>query len=130
MNIQEIFNKIVTHLREQNCKSYDPNRASCMYRGPNGTKCAVGCLIPDEIYSREMEGRNFQFLVLATDLFDSIPWLKDAKKTNSIEEVEDYLRLIQILQRVHDNIPVEKWETQFMLLAQRFNLALPPKIES
>jgi hypothetical protein len=28
---------------------------SCMYRGPNGTKCAVGMFIPDDKYSHDME---------------------------------------------------------------------------
>ena len=28
---------------------------TCQYRAPDGSKCAVGVLIPDELYSRAME---------------------------------------------------------------------------
>lgn len=29
---------------------------TCLYRGPGGTKCAVGWLIPDEVYDKYCEG--------------------------------------------------------------------------
>ena len=30
-------------------KSYDSENDACMYRGPNGKKCVVGCFIPDDV---------------------------------------------------------------------------------
>ena len=36
---------------------------SCMYRGPNDTKCAVGCLIPDSVYKPGMEWKTFVALM-------------------------------------------------------------------
>ena len=36
----------------------------CMYRGPNGTKCAVGCLIPDEMYLPEMESSGDVYSII------------------------------------------------------------------
>lgn len=51
MNIQEIFDTVSVHLLTQNEKSQESSfYSSCLYRGPNGTKCAVGCLIKDEFY--------------------------------------------------------------------------------
>ena len=48
MNIQEIFDTVSVHLLTQNEKSQESDfYRSCLYRGPNGTKCAVGCLIKD-----------------------------------------------------------------------------------
>lgn len=32
---------------------------SCLYRGLDGAKCAVGLFIPDDIYDSKMEGRSF-----------------------------------------------------------------------
>lgn len=32
---------------------------SCLYRHPDGLKCAAGCLIPDKYYDESMEGINF-----------------------------------------------------------------------
>ena len=39
------------------CRSFIKSEG-CLYRGPNGTKCAVGALIPDELYKEEIEGWN------------------------------------------------------------------------
>jgi hypothetical protein len=35
----------------------------CMYRGPERRKCAIGMLMPDEVYNRDMEGKTFRLLV-------------------------------------------------------------------
>lgn len=64
MNKQQIFDTVVKHLAAQKTRSYGTYKShgvwstSCLYHGPNGTKCAVGCLIPDEKYSPDMEGLN------------------------------------------------------------------------
>ena len=58
MEPQQIFNKVATHLLKQNKRSIDKGTDVCLYRGPNGTKCAVGVLIPDSLYLKTMEGRN------------------------------------------------------------------------
>jgi hypothetical protein len=53
MTLQETFDKVCVHLLTQLQKSVflDSNGSmACAYRGPNGLKCAVGCLIPDELY--------------------------------------------------------------------------------
>jgi hypothetical protein len=56
---QEVFDKALTHLRAQGKPSLNPKTIwKCQYRSPEGLKCAVGCLIPDEDYREEMEGRN------------------------------------------------------------------------
>ena len=49
---------MVEHLRQQGKPSVGPNGA-CLYRGPDGTKCAIGALIPDECYNESLfEGRG------------------------------------------------------------------------
>jgi hypothetical protein len=55
MNAQEIFDKVVTHLRTQG-KQAKNTSDDCVYRRPNGLMCAVGCLIPDELYDPALEG--------------------------------------------------------------------------
>jgi hypothetical protein len=57
-NKQELFEKAVNGLLAQGVPSYDSSR-SCMYRGLNGTKCAIGHLIPDELYDPGFEGTSF-----------------------------------------------------------------------
>ncbi len=46
---QEIFDVVAVHLIEQGVRSYDAGRDQCLYRGPGGTKCAAGALIPDDV---------------------------------------------------------------------------------
>lgn len=47
---QTIFDRVVKHLYKQNKKA--SNRyGTCLYRAPNGLKCAVGCLITDKNYA-------------------------------------------------------------------------------
>jgi len=36
----------------------------CMYRGPNGTRCAAGQLIPDDLYSPDMENKPFAEILM------------------------------------------------------------------
>lgn len=56
MELQEIFTKVVTHLRAQGKPAmYD---GLCVYRTEDGCSCAVGCLISDEAYSSEIEESN------------------------------------------------------------------------
>lgn len=33
----------------------DADGDTCLYRGPNDTKCAVGMFIPDNLYNKEMD---------------------------------------------------------------------------
>lgn len=94
MEAQEIFDKVATHLFTQGCRSA-PNpkdtAGACLYRGPNGTSCAVGVLIPDEIYAQEMEG------VTITNLLDEED--NDWKLPSWMHENEG---LLIFLQNAHD----------------------------
>lgn len=55
MTHQEIFNKVITHLRNQGVQSIG-NYGRCKYRGKDGTSCALGCLIDDKYYNKSLEG--------------------------------------------------------------------------
>ena len=53
MTRQEIFDKVVAHFAVQKARAYGDN--TCWYRTPDGKKCAVGALIPDEAYNPDCE---------------------------------------------------------------------------
>lgn len=53
---QEVFDTVIAHLRQQKVQA--KLRMGCAYRGANGTKCAFGVLIPDELYRPSMEGKT------------------------------------------------------------------------
>jgi hypothetical protein len=93
MNKQEIFDKVATHLITQGVQAkiitdHGTGHTSCVYRGPNGTMCAAGCLIPDDEYKPEFEG---------------LPWLKLQDKIPSLASLPgSHHELISSLQGVHD----------------------------
>lgn len=102
MNAQEIFDTVVTHLRNQGCKAKDMYSGQCMYRAPNGLKCAAGCLISDDEYIHAMEGRGFEWIV----------------PTRLIE----HTTLIADLQEIHDGSDPIDWENGFSIVAARYRL--------
>lgn len=60
MTPQDIFDRVSEHLLKQGRAAINPTphtpSMTCVYRAPNGDKCAVGCLIPDELYRPDFEG--------------------------------------------------------------------------
>jgi len=60
---QSVFDYVCQHLAKQGRRSArdDEDRDTpygCLYRGPEGTMCAVGCLIPDAEYDKSIEGMS------------------------------------------------------------------------
>lgn len=54
-------------------KGYSSIERKCQYRGDNGTKCAVGMFIPDELYNPQMDdGLNVSTLMLNFPGIESI----------------------------------------------------------
>lgn len=119
MTPQEIFTKVKAHLLKQNARSMahvtvDGDAAlDCAYRGDNGTMCAVGCLIPDQLYRRSLEGWSVDkapvFGVLVTA---GVLTLQGGKS----------LQLLRDLQAVHDKAPINEWPDHLAVVARKFNL--------
>ena len=67
---QEAFNKNWQHfIVEGNAPGYtgSGNRGSCLYRSPDGCRCGIGVLIPDELYSSAFEVGGATALMLHTE---------------------------------------------------------------
>lgn len=66
MTKQEIFDKAVAGLASQGFErsviNDDAHIDFCAYRGDGGRRCAIGWLIPDELYSSAFEGEPVRFL--------------------------------------------------------------------
>jgi len=98
MTPQEIYDTVAKHLFAQGMRSQgahpDKDSMVCLYRGPNGTKCAVGVLIPDEFYDPEMESNALVHLfdpdVTPDGGFKLPAWMKEN------------LSLLMRLQHTHD----------------------------
>jgi hypothetical protein len=111
LSLQEIFDTVVTHLRTQGVKSF--NEDTCLYRDAYNNKCAAGCLIPDSEYQLSME----------TCVVDKLVWFNINFSTLQVE-------FIKKLQQIHDRNKVENWESQWINLANIYNLTMPQKIKS
>lgn len=66
MNAQDVFDVVVTHLYRQGRRA--TSNEVCVYRADDGSSCAVGCLIPDEAYTPDLEGSNALLLADAAKL--------------------------------------------------------------
>ena len=110
---QTLFNTVAAHLLTQGKKAtvMDSDDAElCRYRGDGGTKCAIGCLIPDELYRPKMEGRNIGSLIYDNE-FGLISLFAGVNKG-----------ILGQLQRVHDNYPPEQWLRQLLGVGLAYNL--------
>lgn len=90
MTAQQKFDTVAKHLITQGTQAYASGEG-CQYRGPNKTACAVGCLIPDDVYNRDMEGNT------VTSVLREFPDLMEPIIGHDIQLLVD-------LQQVHDNI--------------------------
>jgi hypothetical protein len=99
---QTVFDTVKIHLLTQGAKSKIPG-GYCLYRGPEGRKCAVGCLISDDVYSDEMEDLRLKEVVVKIGL-------------------SEHFDLLQRLQSVHDLLSVLDWEDALKRIANEEGL--------
>lgn len=59
MTLLQISEKIRDHLIAQKAKSMH-GEAKCLYRSDSGNMCAVGCIIPDELYDTTLETQSMR----------------------------------------------------------------------
>ena len=97
----EVIDFVKRHLMKQNRNSVS-EQGFCNYRGINDTKCAAGCLIPDEDYKPSMERRLWKGLIRAYNFTDS------------------HQKLIEELQNIHDSFEVSEWAEKIDALRLEF----------
>lgn len=127
MDNQEIFNVVSAHLLKQACKATDDDDGdgSCLYRAPYGRACAVGCLIPDSLYSPSMEGP-----ALKSGEVGGTPYSEKRKVAQvwtalaTIGVTQDSKALLYRLQLVHDFMCDYNWENQLHEVADDFGLVM------
>lgn len=104
MTNQEMFDKVAAHLLTQGKPAtLDGN---CRYRGADGTKCAIGCLIPDERYEARFEGSS-----VYEDLVAKAAGITSEQCPFAFE-----------LQHIHDSFDPLEWAARLNALARIHNL--------
>ena len=132
MTEQEIFDTVLEHLREQG-KAAANAEGSCQYRGANGTACAVGCLIPDELYDPLIEGLGVERILEAVvpdyrqdQTQELLPVFARIKNHIGAE----HLPLLSRLQYAHDvylfDSGMAAWEEEMHRIACAFDLQYTP----
>ena len=81
---QEMFDKSYLGLASQNFLQSHRD-GGCLYRGPNGRKCAIGHLIPDDKYKQKMEGDN----IFARSIRSLFP-VKQLSMLGDLQEAHDH----------------------------------------
>lgn len=113
---QIVFNKVRSHLLAQGKRA--EKDGGCRYRGPNGTKCAVGCLIPDHLYRSALEGAVPGGSLLRGELGTYF------LKTYGIERspAGEDAKFLTGLQQIHDNGSVKDWDESLREFAAKEGL--------
>lgn len=102
---QDAFTKMVRHLREQNEKSLLVG-GGCAYRGQNGLKCAIGCLILYDEYNVSMERTPVKEL-----------YVQALHGLN--------FDMLESMQGLHDFREPKEWEKAFNEVAKLYTLEVP-----
>ena len=108
---QEIFDHTVAHLRAQGARAINDN-GECEYLSKDGKKCAAGCHILPEHYKPDLEG----FIVWTR------PVLNALKASGINMDDRKIYNLMDALQVIHDECPLENWEVEFKQLAAEEDL--------
>lgn len=133
MTLQEIYAAVVPHLLQQKARSTikdDIGASHCAYRGANGTRCAVGCLIKDEFYHPQLEKKQVTNAWVIQALIDSgvihglLP-VHATAKTELPDNIMPEVALMKRLQQVHDGIVPGAWEHYLKVVGHDFGLQWP-----
>lgn len=120
MNIQQVADICAIHLFKQNKKSEHVTPEGvprCMYRRPDGLKCAVGALIKDEFYDPDIENCLVNSDIVHDVLKKSGVYGDDSVENDSIEE------MLVRFQTIHDSYTVPNWVHQIKLLYTSYHLS-------
>lgn len=124
-NPQKVFNRVARHLLRQRKRSTDGN--SCLYRGPGGLKCAIGCLIKDKYYHPAINFYNMAVASVIVALRASgVEPMENMKVSSKLQRSWGVplrvFELLKELQMTHDNLPPSRWAERLRAIARDFAL--------
>lgn len=119
---QDIFDRALAHLRAQGKPALNGDGPDCLYRTPEGLKCAIGGLIPDMRYHPGLENSPAS----APDVIEAMGYSYDDLSDDDTR----FLRSLQI--KLHD-YPARCWSDFLELVeegaaqvAERWELTYAP----
>ena len=100
----DIIDLVETKLLEQGVRSIKVWPGSCALRGADGMKCAIGWLVPDDVYTRRLETVEDPVLELIV--------IGKYEKCFG-EQFYEKTEILQELQYVHDHVDPSRWDEEF-----------------
>lgn len=137
-DLQSLFTSILTKQWAQAAQAMSDDGNMCAYRGTDNHRCAVGCLIPDDVYDTRIESATVSdVMTLATTTTDealekvifyaripSVRALRDVLAASGL--TPDTFPLLAALQRVHDDqANPHAWPAAWAATADTFGLTMP-----
>lgn len=120
MSLKDLFNDVKTHMLKQCMKAVDIH-GNCCYKTESGLKCAVGCLIPDDLYDLYFEGKGVGFFV-GIAINEEYPVAKYLMNKYSLGDFKIMTRLLVQLQLIHDEIDETNWGVELDKLEAEFTI--------
>lgn len=97
LNTSDIFRKVKRHLLTQNARAMKDG--SCALRADDGLKCAIGCLIPDELYHQKLD----ELIIWSKPMMEVL----GNSGLGKLDQLK--LKLIDRLRAIHDSVAPEDW---------------------
>lgn len=115
--------EIVEFVKEKLLNQYECsfNENECAYRGENGLKCAIGHLIPDDLYLPQFEGTGIHSISPIKNSPTGEKLKTAIEKTIGRTLNADDLMVLATLQKIHDDYDVDNWEEAFDQLIEDIN---------
>ena len=129
MSLQKMFDTAAVGMLRQGKKSI--KNGDCQYRGSGGCKCAVGFLIPDDLYSPAIEGASIVYLKTRPD-DGRRSQIELERILHQMKMLDDgRMKLLIDLQEIHDTAPMMNmhintrlyWYRGLETIAQSHNLS-------
>ena len=134
LSTQEAYNLACKHLITQGRKSVN-DEDKCVYRDGiidgKVQMCAVGCLIPDELYEPSMDEED---IVVHTSEIDRVPSYLESDLLGKYHRLKEYFKyvdrnLLNSLQRLHDGQPEWCWKEKLKAIGAEYKLEIPSCLE-
>jgi hypothetical protein len=129
--MQKFFNETYRRIVAQGkaAGAVDDSHFICMYRAPDGSKCAAGQWISDEEYSPEFEGKSISSL-FSTECENRLPsgHVLDVYRglAHDCQSAHDYAARGQTLERhFADGTFLDIFRSNMEVVAQRRGLEMP-----
>ena len=113
---QQIFDTVTEHLLKQARQAKESRNMGCALYYAGDLRCAIGCLIPVDLYRKEMEAET------VAGLDDVSPGIW---KQLRIDYMDSY-PILMALQSIHDQLPVWLWPEELEQLAKEHGLEWRP----